>query len=61
MQVKPIDDPERPGLLLNSDEWMKAPNIGLFDIYVQGDPKYGVGYEPVAGARIIRTATENDD
>lgn len=40
---------------------MKAPNIGLFDIYVQGDPKYGVGYEPVAGARIIRTATENDD
>ena len=61
MQVKPIDDPEHPGLLLNSDEWMKAPNIGLFDIYVQGDPKYGVGYEPVAGARIVRTATENDD
>lgn len=61
LQVKPIDDPDNPGMILNSDEWMKAPNIGLFDVYIEGDPKYGFGYEPAGGTRIIRTKTEDDD
>lgn len=58
-QVKPIDDPERPGHQINADEWMKAPTIGHFAVYEHGDPIYGANYEPPAGARIIRTSSKN--
>ncbi len=53
-QVKAITDPETPGLPINADEWCAAPNIGIYDVYVQGDPKYAPDYEPPFGARIIR-------
>jgi len=58
MQVTPIDDPEHPGRQLNAKEWMEAPTIGMFAIYVQDDPTYGRNYEPPHGTRIIRTAPE---
>lgn len=57
-QVEPIDDPERPGYQINAEEWMKAPTIGYFSIYEHGDITYGPNYEPPAGARIIRTNTD---
>ncbi len=53
-QVTPIDDPDNPGVTLNADEWMEAPTIGHFSIYIQGDPMYGKNYNPPAGARIVR-------
>jgi hypothetical protein len=56
MQVKPIEDPDHPGLLLNADLWLNAPTIGIFDIYVNGDPKFGPDYEPIYGARIVPTS-----
>jgi len=59
-QVTPIADPEHPGQYLNSDEFMNAPTIGLFSIYVQGDATYGKNYDPPAGARIIRTNQTDD-
>lgn len=59
-QVEPIDDPERPGYQLNAEEWMKAPTIGHFSVYEHGDPIYGTKYEPPAGARIIRTSTDEE-
>lgn len=59
MQVTPIDDPDNPGLILNTDEWIGAPNIGLFDVYIQDDPKYGIKYNPPFGARIVITNTNN--
>ena len=59
-QVTPIDDPDNPGMQLNADEWMEAPTIGHFSIYVQDDPRYGKNYNPPAGARIVRdNLTEN--
>lgn len=54
-QVEPIDDPDRPGVQLNADEWMKAPIIGYFPVYEQGDPVYGPNYNPPYNAKIIRT------
>lgn len=59
-QVEPIDDPERPGYQINAEEWMKAPTIGHFSVYEHGDPIYGTNYEPPAGARIIRTNTDEE-
>ncbi|SDB68371.1 hypothetical protein [Butyrivibrio sp. INlla16] len=59
-QVTPIDDPDNPGMMLNADEWMEAPTIGHFAIYVQGDPTRPKDYQPPAGARIVR-ANVNED
>lgn len=56
MQVTPIDDPERPGYTLNAKEWMDAPTIGFFHVYIQDDPRYGHGYNPPDGTRIVRTS-----
>lgn len=53
-QIEAIDDPERPGYQINADEWMKAPIIGHFAVYEQGDKAYGSNYKPPFGARIVR-------
>ena len=53
-QVEPIDDPDKPYLIKNVEEWEAAPTIGYFAIYVQGDSKYPPDYVPVDGAKIIR-------
>lgn len=55
MQVTPIDDPDDPIIPLNAKEWMNAPTIGFFAVYVQDDPAYSRNYEPAHGTRIIRT------
>lgn len=60
LQVDPIDDPDHPGCTLNAKEWLEAPNIGYFDIYVQGDPEFSAGYKPVLGARIVKTTEEEN-
>ncbi len=60
MQVPAIPDPNRPGQLLNEDEWCGAPLIGLYDVYVQGDPAYPADYKPPYGTRILKEGgTEN--
>lgn len=56
MQVTPIDDPEKPGFTLNAKEWMNAPTIGFFHVYIQDDPRYGRNYNPPDGTRIVRTS-----
>lgn len=58
-QVEPIYDPDNPGFLLNFKEWNQAPTICLYDIYVQGDPKYGPDYDPPLNIRIIRSSNTN--
>lgn len=60
LQVDPIDDPDNPGYTLNAQEWLDAPNIGYYDIYVQGDPKFPAGFKPVLGARIVKTTIEEE-
>lgn len=53
-QVEPKMDPNNMGKVLNLDEWRKAPKVGYFSIYVQGDPLFEDDYEPPAGAKVIR-------
>lgn len=58
MQVKPVDDPTRPGYKLNEAEWAAAPNIYYYDIYVNDDRKYGRRYKTPYGAQIVRVARD---
>lgn len=60
-QVKPIDDPHQPGHQLNADEWMAAPIIGHFELYVQGELGHPVKYEPPYGAMIVHTNKKGSD
>lgn len=54
LQVDPIYDPDNPGLLLNSDEWMESPEIGFFAVFVEGDPGYYPNYKPPYGIQIFK-------
>lgn len=60
-QVKPIDDPHHPGYQLNADEWMAAPIIGHFELYVKGEYGRSVKYEPPYGAMIVHTNKKGSD
>jgi len=60
-QVEPIYDPDHPGFLLNFCEWNQAPTIYFYDIYVQGDPKYGPDYDPPLNIRIIRSSGQKQE
>jgi hypothetical protein len=52
--IDPIPDPAHPGAYLNLTEWMAAPSIGIYSIYVDGDESYGSDYDPPFGTKIIR-------
>lgn len=54
-QVQPIDDPNNPGFQLNADEWMAAPTLGYFALYVKGDPAPD-GFVPPMGAMVVRNS-----
>lgn len=53
-QVTPILDQTQANQVLNESDYMNAPTIGHFSIYVQGDTNYEANYEPPAGAKIIK-------
>lgn len=57
-QIKPIDDPARPGQLLNSEEWVNSPHIGYFELYEQGDNSYPADYQPPYNAMVVHTVEE---
>lgn len=52
--IDPIPDPDHPGNYLNLNEWLAAPSIGIYSIYVDGDEAYGSDYDPPFGTKIIR-------
>lgn len=54
LQVAPIYDPEHPENILNVTEFMAAPTIGYFPVYVHGDPTKPADYKPPYGAQIIK-------
>ena len=59
-QVEPIDDPKNPGHQLNADEWMAAPNLGHFELYVKDESDYPANYEPPFGAMVVHTAKKRE-
>lgn len=54
LQVKPVKNPEALGTLLNTEEFLKSPEIGFFHVYEHGDPAYPPDYNPPYGVEIIR-------
>ncbi len=49
-----IHDPENPRKILNEREYLNAPRVGHYPVYVHGDPDFGKKYEPPFGVMIIR-------
>ena len=54
LQVAPIYDPEHPEEILNAREFMDAPTIGYFPVYVHGNPAKPADYKPPYGVQIIK-------
>ena len=54
LQVAPISDPEHHQNLLNENEFMSAPTIGYFPVYIHGDPTKPADYKPPYGVQIIK-------
>lgn len=57
LQVKPMKNSEALGTLLNSEEFLKSPEIGFFHVYEHGDPAYPPDYNPPYGVEIVRDGT----
>ena len=55
-QIEPIFEKGSKIKLLNEDEWLKAPTIGYFNLFVKSGDNDLLGYEPPAGAYIYRKA-----
>ncbi|RGW47727.1 hypothetical protein DWV67_15370 [Dorea formicigenerans] len=58
-QVDLIPDSERPGSYLNGEEYLQAPNIGIFPI--KDSTEKESGQEFPYGAMVVRTNTDIED
>ena len=52
-QVRAVYDPQNPSHMLNEKEWLEAPLIGMFHLYVEGDYR---STPPPYGAKIVHTS-----
>ena len=57
-EIDLIADPTNPGEYLNWQEHLDAPCIGLFSIFIKGDPNYPRDYQPPFGTYIERNSNK---